>query len=458
MPKARRTLWSSTLALSLLASSCSLTSDVSISPLYLSPGDVAHHASGVIDLVEQGDYATAVLVANGVSTRRKLNFKELAALGRAEMASGRFDEARRHLRAALDQQPYRTDAAQIAWDLSQTEYLSNQYAASREWANVAADYGIVVRNWHTEYMTAMSGIDVYRFEGPKISRLAMNSNNPSIPRVNVGINGGDDDAVAVIDSGAVLSIISEEFAQRRNIRTIGDFEGTFYGLLGEPIAVRFGLIETLALGKLVVHNVPVAIMPDAKLNFVIANKKPFRMDLLLGANLLKEFRLQLDFRHARAEFMRLDRADRVLAPNQNLFFVGFRPFVHGTINRKGWFLFVLDTGSEITFLNEEEIGTTPIRNSQKYHAAMLQGLGGATKRGAKIENVALGIDRWSGFFRDLPLYNTEQTRSLGIIGENFLQNFTVTIDFGRMRLDLDRDDMLMTRPAEDQYGGEMSGQ
>jgi hypothetical protein len=32
----------------------------------------------------------------------------------------------------------------------------------------------------------------------------------------------------------------------------------------------------------------------------------------------------------------------------------------------------------------------------------------------------------------------EQDRSVGIIGENFMKNFNVVIDFGRMRVDLVR--------------------
>jgi hypothetical protein len=88
-------------------------------------------------------------------------------------------------------------------------------------------------------------------------------------------------------------------------------------------------------------------------------KKEFRMDFLLGSNLLKEFRLELDFNGARAVFTRLLDRDRVPAADQNLFYAGFRPHVRGAINRRAWFLFILDTGSEITFLNESRIATLP---------------------------------------------------------------------------------------------------
>ena len=71
------------------------------------------------------------------------------------------------------------------------------------------------------------------------------------------------------------------------------------------------------------------------------------------------------------------------------------------------------------------------------HNATLQGLGGARKRGEKLENVELGIDRWAGTFKTIPMYDAgPHEPTTGIIGENFFKNFDVVIDFGRMRVDL----------------------
>ncbi|MEO6487460.1 MAG: hypothetical protein ABIO78_05905, partial [Thermoanaerobaculia bacterium] len=64
---------------------------------------------------------------------------------------------------------------------------------------------------------------------------------------------------------------------------------------------------------------------------------------LLGANLLKEFRLEMKFSRNRVIFTRLLSTDRRPDANQNLFYEGFRPHVRGTVNKHGWFLFVLDT-------------------------------------------------------------------------------------------------------------------
>jgi hypothetical protein len=278
---------------------------------------------------------------------------------------------------------------------------------------------------------------VYRFSGAIRERVPMRVTRPDVPRVEVRLNGKHNMS-AIIDSGAVLSIVSSSLASTLPIKTLGPFEGTFSGLLGEPIPVHFGILETVELGRMTIANVPVAIMPDDKMKFLIIGKKEFKIDFLLGAHLLKEFRIELDFRRNGVTFTRIPQASRRPAADQNLFIEEFRPAVRGTVNRHGWYAFILDTGSEVTFLNDRQIGSLPIQIfAPKVHNATLQGLGGAKKHGEKVENVEIGIDRWAGTFHTIPMYDAgEHERTSGIIGENYLKNFDVVIDFGRMRVDL----------------------
>ncbi|HVR44132.1 MAG TPA: retroviral-like aspartic protease family protein [Thermoanaerobaculia bacterium] len=428
-----------TLALLLiLVGGCTLRNEVTITPVFLLPEDVRTRGTGVIELESAGDYARALTYASAVESRSRPRVGEYLALGSAELAAGRFDDARRHLRAALDLRPSREVGGDIAWALSQTEYLSNNYASALEWARFAKEHGIGVRNWHLHYLEALSGTPTYEFASRRAALLPMRMGSPDIPRVNVRVNR-DHSVTCVIDTGAVMSIVSETFALEAGVRSVGEFEGTFLGLLGEPIPVRFGIVDSLQLGDLEVRNVPIAIMGDDKLQFFVSNRKPFRMDFLMGSDLLKEFRLELDFRNEVVTFQPLHPADRRPGPDQNLFYVGFRPLVQTAINRKGWFLFIVDTGSEVTFLNDELIRSTPVRSSIRYHGATLQGLGGARKRGEKVEDVEIVVDAWGGKFRNIPLYNAGQSRAFGILGQNYLKNFRVVVDFGTMRLDLYRD-------------------
>ncbi len=421
--------------LTTLLGGCALYSDVAITPLFVT-GLKIDRGSTLYEMVELGDFGRASAHARFVDRNEGSSARELATLGRAELASGRFDPARRHLRQALDLKPAREERAAIAWDLSQTEYLANNFASSREWAEEASRDGMRIKPWHLDYLESLSEIEVYRMTSAGEERVEMKFGEPDIPRIHVDVNDRSP-ATAVIDSGAVLSIVSEQFAGIAGVKSLGSFKGTFYGLLGEPISVTFGLIDSMTFGGLRVENIPVAIMPDSKLHFFVHKDEPFRMDLLLGANLLKEFRIEFDFRGSWLGLTPLTPAMRRPAEDQNLFFVGFRPLVQASINRRGWYLFLLDTGSEVTFLNGTMLERTNVRNLPKIHGALMQGLGGAQQRGSKIENVDIGVDRWAGAFKTLPLYGSESNDALGILGQNYLKNFRVILDFGRMRLDLE---------------------
>jgi hypothetical protein len=423
----------------LLVGGCALYTDVTVGPLTLLPSSI-NRGSDLATMVARADYVRAAEQGPILDSQAHQNAADLAAVGKACLASGRFDEARKRLRAALDLDPFRTMYADVAWDLAQVEYLQNNFESSLEWAHAAQEHGLLIRPWHMKYLEALRGTQVYKFSGARTDSIPFRFGRPDVPRFGIRVNG-DHDVEAIVDSGAVLSIISERLAKTNSAHSLGDMEGTFYGLLGEPIQVRFAMVERLELGDIVIENVPVAIMPDEKMRFLVNRRdgKEFRMDFLLGSNLLKEFRLRLDFDRHRVTFTQLTAADHHPDPNQNLFFERFRPHVRGAINRRGWFLFVLDTGSEITFLNQARVRGIPVQTwGAGAHTAMLQGLGGSMKRGAKLENVQIGLDRSAGDFRTLPMYlGEEKDTAVGIIGQNFLKHFNVTIDFGRMRVDLE---------------------
>lgn len=421
---------------SIVVAGCALYSDVTVSPLVYDPANI-ERGSDIQSMIRKADYNRALLLVNTIETRPRQSAQELAWLGSVELAAGRYDQARRHLRAALDLEPFRATYAAAAWDLSQLEYMSNNFEASLDWARMAVERGINVKQWHLDYLTALSNVDVYRFTTATHERLPMKIGHPDVPRVDA-ILDGKKTVSAIIDSGAVLSIVSESLAASLPVRSLGRFEGSFSGLLGEPIPVRFGILATLELGRMTIANVPVAIMPDDKMKFLVTGKKEFKMDLLLGANLLKEFRIELDFRRSVVTLTRIPPGARRPVADQNLFIEQFRPAVRGTINRHGWYLFILDTGSEVTFLNGKQIGSFPIQLfAPKVHNATLQGLGGSRKRGEKVDDVEIGVDRWAGAFHTIPMYDSYDTANIaGIIGENYLKNFDVVIDFGRMRVDL----------------------
>src|ERR1700687_1782826 len=86
---------------------CALYSDVVISPLIYVPANI-ERGSDLPSMLRKFDYVSALLQAPAVDSNPRRSATELAALGYAEFAAGRFDVARRHLRSAIDLQPFRT--------------------------------------------------------------------------------------------------------------------------------------------------------------------------------------------------------------------------------------------------------------------------------------------------------------------------------------------------------------
>jgi predicted aspartyl protease len=423
---------------SVLLSGCALHNEVTIMPLIVDPSDIQRAPNYVEDHVAIGDFPRAIALAEQVEAKKKPTMKEFKALAEAELAAGRFDDARRHFNEALQLSPFRTDYGEIAWGLSQVEYWTKNFSAAHSWALEAAEHGLEIRQWWLGLLEALSDVRIHEVEGRLEVNVPIAHEKPGIPRVETRVN--DTRVSGIIDSGAAMTIVSDRLAAEARLPFIGELTGTFYGLLNEPIEVRFAMIDRLRVADMTIRSIPVAVMSGEKMKFLTLNKTPFHIDMLLGANLLREFRLVFDYSQSRLTMEWLAPEKRRPDPDQNLFFIQGKPTVHATVDGKGWYHLVVDTGSEVTYLNSAEINRAQVGRSfaKVYRGAELQGLGGSTKRGIKVENVGIGIHAWEGIFKNLPLYSSPNSGALGLVGENFLKNFRVTMDFGRMKMTLDR--------------------
>src|SRR5260221_13167451 len=124
----------------------------------------------------------------------------------------------------MDLEPFRTVYAALAWNLSELEYMSNNYDASLDWARIAAEHGINIKQWHMDYLAALASVDAYRFSGAGVDRVIMRIGRPDVPRVDVKINDTNN-INALIDSSAVLSIMSEGLAAQLRLRRRGTLDG-----------------------------------------------------------------------------------------------------------------------------------------------------------------------------------------------------------------------------------------
>lgn len=418
---------------------CSLSSSVTVEPLFLLPSDI-HKPSSLEDALERGDYRFAAEMASSIEEARRQRAEQAALLGRAQFFCGRYAQARETLNGALEGKVSPILRAQIQWDLAQVAYQQEDMAEALALAVQAKEGGISIKDWYIDFLRAIQNTDIHAIEGSRRAIVGFDIGSPDLPRIPVEVNG-QLKGQSVLDSGAVMSIVSRSFAEKAAIRKLERVDGLFYGLLGEPIAVQFGMIDSLQIREMTIRNVPVAIMEDSKLRFFVEKDEKFDIEFLIGTNLLKEFRLRFDYVRNLLTMDFLEQNERLPVANQNLFMVDQRPLVHVTINQQGWYPFLLDTGSEVTFLNESRFSIQNVTYGvPRYHGATMQGLGGAQKSGTRVKDVSIGLHRWAGRFDDMPLYTDERPGAVGILGQNYLQNFFVDIDFGRMRVEIHRVD------------------
>jgi hypothetical protein len=192
-----------------LLSRCALYTDVAVRPAAITPQQI-NRGADMQQAIRKHDFIGAVAHGTALAAKAKRSAGDLSAFGVALLACGRYDEARLQLRESIDRSESEETYAQAAWSLSQVEYMQNNYASSLDWARAAEERGLRVRDWHLQYLEALSNVDPYRFTTVTAATVPMKMGKPDVPRLAVTVN--QHPVTAIVDSGAVLSIISRQLA------------------------------------------------------------------------------------------------------------------------------------------------------------------------------------------------------------------------------------------------------
>ena len=195
--------------------------------------------------------------------------------------------------------------------------------------------------------------------------------------------------------------------------------------------------DRLEVGGFAVKNVPVMMMPDDALLFV-TSRGEFPVPMVLGLHLIKQFRVGLDYGARRMTLSRMDFRGAGRDPGQNLFVARGRLFARTAINNYGWYEMLLDTGSEPTMLTTSGVLRAKLSASGKYYPRTLYGLGKSQAEWARVDSVTVGVSDYAVKFQSLVVKEDEGALEDGILGNSFLQNFRVLLDFKAMRVALER--------------------
>lgn len=364
------------------------------------------------------------------------NPSSLAAYGKALLARGDIDAALPLLTRAIELEARPARRAELEWALAQAFVFWDEPELALEFAEAARRDGYGLLPGFLRFLEAIQNLPLYAGPQPGESREAeFSMQGFDLIRLPVRINGAD--SAAIVDTGAAYTILTQSFARAVGVREIPDSKAFGRGLHTKEFPLTFGIADRIELAGFSVQNVPVMLMPDDALLFE-TSRGEFPLPMVLGLHLIKQFRVGLDYGRRRIALTRADFRGAGRDPNQNLFVARGRLFARSSINRAGWYELLLDTGSEPTMLTSGGVTRAGLSASGKFYPKKLYGLGKSQAAWSRVDSVTIGLSGFAVRFHNLVVKEDDGALEDGILGNSFLKNFRVAIDFKRMRMTLER--------------------
>jgi predicted aspartyl protease len=235
----------------------------------------------------------------------------------------------------------------------------------------------------------------------------------------------------IFDTGAGTSLVSPELAKQLELTILGSKEGQ---TAGGKVSVSLAKIHSLAVGNAKLIDVDVGIVDLSQIEEAIKA----RIFGDLGYNFVKHFRITIDYGQREIRFEdpkqtnylgmrgRTDIPIRLANPAKPLILVD----VHA--NGRGPWQFAVDTGTSTTAITRQlakhlGLATTPV-GAGRTACAQIAMSGGTLDSfkvgGVKMDKMAVVV---ADFFATLS--SAIGAKLDGIVGYNFLRNYTVMIDY-----------------------------
>jgi predicted aspartyl protease len=239
----------------------------------------------------------------------------------------------------------------------------------------------------------------------------------------------------VLDTGAAMSILTKELAER--IRVEGTEVKEALGAAGQKIEMPLGRVKSISIGEAKAEDVQVGITKEI----------PKCVGALgaLGYNFLKGFVLTVDYESnllmlsspsdetSQARSMQTDVPLRLAKPGRPILLVNV------LINSQETYPFILDTGASQTIVSPELAQRMGIGGTS---ADSIIGVGGAIQSAVGL---LMSLSIGEATLSNVPVIVADIFSSLsqavgtkfdGVLGFNFLSKFKIEIDYpnGRLRL------------------------
>ncbi len=228
----------------------------------------------------------------------------------------------------------------------------------------------------------------------------------------------------LLDTGASGSVLSDRFIEGLSLKRLGS--GSMYGIAGNTIATTAVLVKDLALGRSVLHDVPIEVASGN------SSDLGRHLDGILGYEIFAKAIVEVDLSTQRMRVFDPLRFEPTVAKNSYIFDVDLtsrQPKITGTVS--GVTIHpIFDTGNELLLSLSDSIRDHNAVVAS--HAATLtfEGVDGRSKGVdcGRVNRATFGSINYDGpiicFFNG-PLFGKDG----GIIGFDFLRHFDWTIDY-----------------------------
>lgn len=361
-------------------------------------------------------------------------------LGLLDFYEGRMAESVKKLNIAVY---YKDDEANFVYSLAQISARAEKYkeaaAAYHRFLRISPDNDVERRErikGLIRFLYFMSGrSSLYTLSGKDNTKVSIDLINDR-PIIEIRINGKDEPLRFVLDTGSGMTVISEETAERLKIKAVTK-GGSARALGGDgKFDIFYGFLRSIEIGDIKIKNVPVYIREF--------HNETNKFDGYIGLALISKFLTTIDYGNSTFSLIKKKTIERPekFVKGTNILKLPLRlttsGFLSGEVLLEGIessLNFIVDTGASISVISEDIAEIENIKKFESGEKMRVIGAAGITENvpSFMLPKVTFGNQsriKIKAIALDLDLINeVAGFTQAGILGGNFLKNYSVTFDF-----------------------------
>lgn len=389
-------------------------------------------------LLSAGNFKEANKILIAALTLNKKESLAWAGLGMLDFYENRIFDSIENLKTAVY---FDGDEPDFIFTLAQVSARAEKYG---EAADAYYRFLQVSPQTDTERRDRIKGlINFLRFLGAKRSLYDLDGGaRTSVsfdlmrdrPVIKLKVNNKEETLKFVLDTGSGISVISRETAERLKIKPIT--RGGLARAIGGngKFEIVYGFLKSVNIGDVQIENIPVYIREF--------HSNDEKIDGYIGLSLISKFLTTIDYGNLTFSLVRKDVADEQnLVENKSLFLplrLTSSGFLSGEVQLEGVeasLNFIVDTGASISVISDEVANLSEISRFVRNEKMRVVGAAGVTENVSSflLPRITFGNnsrESITAIALDLDIINEASGfRQAGILGGNFLKNYSLTFDF-----------------------------